>query len=212
MQAKLQGLAEELGERLLHCPRNPISMALTVDSFERVLKKQQQRNESNNDQDDLGGEDAAAEGGLHEVHQHPTQKQEDIHVNMIQFTHKCKGCQDAKELTVSDGEQHCFEDCIATASKCKGSASQEGCPKKALQTSSATMLGAMLWQRHVSGVRVICRHKRQSVAGIEFEGYGSSCNEYPHDYMTAAAALGVSREDVDVFVDKVKKCWMSKNA
>ena len=68
----------------------------------------------------------------------------------------------------------------------------------------------MLWQRHVSGVRVVPRGKRQTVASIAFQGYGSSYDCYPHDYMTAAAALGASRRDIDVFVDKVQRCWPGK--
>lgn len=70
-----------------------------------------------------------------------------------------------------------------------------------------TALGSMLWHRRVSGTRVVARGAQQSVAGIAFRGYGSSCDGYPHHYITAAAALGASRQDVDVFLERLIKCW-----
>lgn len=85
-------------------------------------------------------------------------------------------------------------------------------PQILAHARSSTVLGGMLWQRHASGVRVICRGKAQTVAGFDFEGYGSSCDRYPHDYMTAAAALGASKRDIDSFVDKVRRCWPSVEA
>jgi O-phospho-L-seryl-tRNASec:L-selenocysteinyl-tRNA synthase len=57
----------------------------------------------------------------------------------------------------------------------------------------------------VSGVRVVARGVQQAVAGIDFQGYGSSCSEYPHHYMTAAAAIGGTKQDVDVFLAKLRE-------
>lgn len=51
MQEKLKLLAGHLGERLLHTPRNPISMALTVDSFSSLLSQQRQSSSSHPDDD-----------------------------------------------------------------------------------------------------------------------------------------------------------------
>lgn len=113
----------------------------------------------------------------------------------------------------SRGAERCAlqqEDATNTIEACVQGAAQVSVvngSKTVSQASSSTILGAMLWQRHVSGVRVICRGNRQAVSGIEFDGYGSSCDNYPHDYMTAAAAIGASKDDVDVFVEKIKKCW-----
>lgn len=93
---------------------------------------------------------------------------------------------------------------------------------------SVTFFGAMLWQRGVSGaavhvlicgdlsasadaalagVRVIATGKEHTVAGCNFRGYGSSCSNYPQPYMTAAAALGGTREEVDLLVTRVRKCF-----
>jgi O-phospho-L-seryl-tRNASec:L-selenocysteinyl-tRNA synthase len=56
-------------------------------------------------------------------------------------------------------------------------------------------------------VRVVARGKRETVAGVDFEGYGSSCSAYPHHYLTAAAAIGSSTEDVDIFVEKLQTAY-----
>lgn len=53
---------------------------------------------------------------------------------------------------------------------------------------------------------MIARGKEQTVAGIPFIGYGSSCNAYPYDYCTAAAAVGTSKEDVDLLVRRLNTC------
>eukprot|EP00198_Chlamydomonas_reinhardtii_P004643 XP_001693979.1 selenocysteine synthase [Chlamydomonas reinhardtii] len=71
-----------------------------------------------------------------------------------------------------------------------------------------TFFGSMLWQRCVSGTRVVAPGKTQSVGGVAFRNYGSHVEEpFPHTYMTAAAALGTTREDVDELVVRLDKCF-----
>lgn len=69
-----------------------------------------------------------------------------------------------------------------------------------------TFLGSMLWSRCVSGTRVIAPGKKQSVGGVSFEGYGSSHDAYPCAYLTAAAAIGTTRGEVDEFCVRLVKC------
>eukprot|EP00951_Prasinocladus_malaysianus_P009351 scaffold68122_cov41-Prasinocladus_malaysianus.AAC.1 len=64
----------------------------------------------------------------------------------------------------------------------------------------------MLWSRCVSGTRVIARGKKQTVAGTTFEGFGSSHDAYPCAYLTAAAAIGTTREEIDEFCKRLEKC------
>ena len=70
-----------------------------------------------------------------------------------------------------------------------------------------TLFGSMLFHRHVSGTRVIERHKRAAVEGIDFSGYGAHHDAYPHNYVTVAAAIGTKKEDVDEFALRFKSCW-----
>jgi O-phospho-L-seryl-tRNASec:L-selenocysteinyl-tRNA synthase len=70
-----------------------------------------------------------------------------------------------------------------------------------------TMFGSMLFSRCVSGTRVVAPGETKTVGGIEFEGFGASHSRYPESYFTAAAALGVTRADVDRFTSVLRKTF-----
>jgi|AntAceMinimDraft_1070359.scaffolds.fasta_scaffold28267_2 O-phospho-L-seryl-tRNASec:L-selenocysteinyl-tRNA synthase len=70
-----------------------------------------------------------------------------------------------------------------------------------------SFLGSMLFSRCVSGTRVVAPGNRQEVGGIVFDGFGASYDEFPVAYLTAAAALGTTREDVDRFCTQLTKCF-----
>lgn len=76
---------------------------------------------------------------------------------------------------------------------------------------TATGLGSMLFMRSISGVRVVARGVVQNVAGHEFRGFGSHCNNYPCNYLTAAAAVGITKADVDLFVKRLDKVLAKPN-
>ena len=69
-------------------------------------------------------------------------------------------------------------------------------------SEGVTVVGSMLFNRCASGARVVGRGKSAAVAGYQFQGYGAHCDEYPHDYLTVAAALGTSQADITGFLDK----------
>ena len=71
-----------------------------------------------------------------------------------------------------------------------------------------SFLGSMLFKRSVSGTRVVARGVTSHVAGIDFEGFGSHCNAYPNDYLTVAAAVGTSKQDILAFVAKLRQCYV----
>lgn len=64
----------------------------------------------------------------------------------------------------------------------------------------------MLFNRCVSGTRVVARGAQQVVGGLPFTGYGAHHDAYPCDYLTVAAALGTSEADVDEFVSRLARC------
>ena len=74
------------------------------------------------------------------------------------------------------------------------------------QPLPATFLGAMLFNRCVSGTRVVARGKHQDVGGLCFEGYGAHCDAYPCDYLTVAAALGTTEADVEELLRRLGAC------
>lgn len=61
--------------------------------------------------------------------------------------------------------------------------------------------------RNVSGTRVLSNGKTQVIGGISFQDYGCHTAGYPHPYMNAAAALGGSKQEVDVFVGRLVKAY-----
>lgn len=68
-----------------------------------------------------------------------------------------------------------------------------------------TMIGAMLFNSCTSGIRVVAPGKVQKVNGHRFLGYGSHHNTYPHIYLTVAAAVGMSIENVDLTIKRLAK-------
>jgi O-phospho-L-seryl-tRNASec:L-selenocysteinyl-tRNA synthase len=71
--------------------------------------------------------------------------------------------------------------------------------------SDITALGAMLFSRCVSGTRVVPKATDKKVCGILFRGFGSSVDDYPHSYLTAACALGLQDEEVTLFTRRLDK-------
>uniref|UniRef100_A0A7S0Y830 O-phosphoseryl-tRNA(Sec) selenium transferase n=1 Tax=Pseudo-nitzschia delicatissima TaxID=44447 RepID=A0A7S0Y830_9STRA len=73
--------------------------------------------------------------------------------------------------------------------------------------------GAMLFSRCVSGTRVVPRSQLKIMGGETFVGFGSSTEQYPYAYMTAACAIGVSLQEIDEFyvrLDKTLKEFKTK--
>ena len=53
--------------------------------------------------------------------------------------------------------------------------------------------------------RVVRKGEVKEVSGHTFYGFGSHSNEYPCSYLTAAAAIGMQKEDVDLFIKRLDK-------
>jgi O-phospho-L-seryl-tRNASec:L-selenocysteinyl-tRNA synthase len=61
--------------------------------------------------------------------------------------------------------------------------------------------------------RVVPQGDVKTVSGFTFTGFGSHTNHYPCAYLTAAASIGITKGDVDLFVkrlDKVLLKWKEK--
>ena len=71
---------------------------------------------------------------------------------------------------------------------------------------SWTMLGSMLFNRSVSGARVIGHGQEQAVAGMHFKNYGAHYDDYPCSYITVAAAIGTQPGEMDMFLIKLGAC------
>lgn len=58
--------------------------------------------------------------------------------------------------------------------------------------------------------RVVARYTNQEVAGHHFVGFGAHHSQYPCSYLTAAAALGITKEDVNSFIRRLDKVFSKK--
>ncbi|XP_035671744.1 O-phosphoseryl-tRNA(Sec) selenium transferase-like [Branchiostoma floridae] len=75
-----------------------------------------------------------------------------------------------------------------------------------------TQLGAMLFTRCVSGTRVVAPGSDKDIAGHTFRNFGAHHDNYPCAYLTAAAAVGMTKTDVDLFIKRLcKVLGKSKN-
>lgn len=80
-------------------------------------------------------------------------------------------------------------------------------PSFDLSDEDITRFGAMLYTRGVSGARCVGYQNKKSVGPYEFANYGGHCDGYPHAYFTAASAIGIEKQDVDVFISRLDKNW-----
>lgn len=78
------------------------------------------------------------------------------------------------------------------------------CPT-AWSGAEATLFGAMLFKRGVSGARMIVPNATNKIEHLEFPSYGSSTNAFVRPYFTLACAIGTTPEDVELLVARVLK-------
>lgn len=75
-------------------------------------------------------------------------------------------------------------------------------------TESVSFLGSMLFQRNVSGCRVVERSDSVTdINGIEFISWGSHIANYPSSYFTAACSIGLTEGEIVLFIDRLQKTW-----
>ncbi len=53
--------------------------------------------------------------------------------------------------------------------------------------------------------RVVAKGDVKEVSGHTFHGFGGHTNHYPCSYLTAAAAIGMQKHDVDLFIKRLDK-------
>ena len=72
-----------------------------------------------------------------------------------------------------------------------------------------SFLGSMLFQRSVSGARVVPTSQTTTIGGHTFIGWGAHHENYSCAYLTAAGAIGMTETDVELFLDKLNKVLAS---
>lgn len=70
-----------------------------------------------------------------------------------------------------------------------------------------SLFGSMLFTRCVSGTRVVSKGQSKIISGHNFIGFGSSTEDFPHSYLTAACAIGLTNAEMDEFFIRLDKCF-----
>ncbi|KAM9406156.1 O-phosphoseryl-tRNA(Sec) selenium transferase isoform 2-T2 [Salvelinus alpinus] len=111
--------------------------------------------------------------------------------------------QELKRLAAAHGERllHTPHNPISLAMSLDGLQTQSD--------KSVTELGSMLFTRQVSGARVVALGNKQMVSGHMFCGFMSHSEAYPHPYLNAASAVGITRDDVTLCIKRLDKCLKS---
>ncbi len=65
-----------------------------------------------------------------------------------------------------------------------------------------TQIGSMLFTRNVTGVRVVAPGDTKEIGGVVFQNFNSHYNSYPCVYLTAAATIGIKKDEIDVFIKR----------
>eukprot|EP00939_MAST-03C_sp_MAST-3C-sp1_P001540 g1540.t1 len=73
------------------------------------------------------------------------------------------------------------------------------------QAQLETMLGAQLFRKRVSGVRVVPQGVTKTIEPYRFVGFGASVVDFPCPYLTAACAIGTTQADVDLFLKRLDR-------
>ena len=75
------------------------------------------------------------------------------------------------------------------------------------QLKNPMLLGSKLFVRCVSGTRVVvpATSKNMNHNNIVLEGFGSSHDNYPHSYLTAACAIGLTQDEMNQFFQRLDK-------
>jgi O-phospho-L-seryl-tRNASec:L-selenocysteinyl-tRNA synthase len=68
-----------------------------------------------------------------------------------------------------------------------------------------SLIGSKLFYRNISGPKVVTNDSKKEVCGVKFQGYGSHCNNYPHNYLTMACAIGIQKEEIKEFFSRLEK-------
>ncbi|KAJ0400192.1 hypothetical protein ATCC90586_009328 [Pythium insidiosum] len=73
------------------------------------------------------------------------------------------------------------------------------------RSKTLTFFGSMLFARGISGTRVVSCLDTKTIGGISFESYGAHHDHYPTPYLTFACAIGMTRDEVDQLIKKLRK-------
>lgn len=78
--------------------------------------------------------------------------------------------------------------------------------------NNPTIIGSMLFTRSISGVRVVTMTEEKTIDGHKFIGWGGHIKPDLNSvaYLTAAASIGITKSEIDSFIEKLDKVLLEK--
>ncbi|XP_075146625.1 sec synthetase [Haematobia irritans] len=76
---------------------------------------------------------------------------------------------------------------------------------EALQIDEPTKFGSMLYTRGISGSRVVASGCKKTIDNFEFSDWGTHEDLPRPAYLTVAASIGVTANDIDIFIRKLNE-------
>lgn len=71
--------------------------------------------------------------------------------------------------------------------------------------SHLSEIGSMLFSKFVMGTRLVTSGDTKTIGGFEFKNWGSHTDETFGTYLTACAAIGVQKNDIDIFIKHLRQ-------
>ena len=205
---QLTELAIKYNEKILITPNNPISIGMTVDYITQNPKYyiQKQNEDINNILSDNNHHQHTPET-ISTTTTTSTIDNSSSSSASIDTTTTVTNSNSTPSKTISSSSPISTRSITSFSTPTSTSPGQQKFKQQKPKGKPSTYLGSMLFSRGVSGTRVIDSSEHRTIDKYKFLGYGSQCKDgsYPHIYMTAAAAMGMTKDDVDVFVLRVEK-------
>lgn len=89
-----------------------------------------------------------------------------------------------------------------------GGAAATAPPTPPSDKNICTFFGSMLFQRCVSGCRVVPKSAKVTlIGGHEFISWGSHSSKTPYSYFTAACSIGLTPTEVSAFMERLEKVY-----
>ena len=175
LQQQLTSVAERYGERLLHTPDNEISCAISLCRLGEQSRAAPRTNQPIVPNGPLEPQTQSTPISTAAAIDHATDSSTPTAVRQSPTMQPISPVASNSAASVSTSED----------------------------TRASTAFGAALFRKCVSGTRVVHPATVARFGAPELRGFGASFSEFPHAYMTAAAALGVTRDEIDVFARRL---------
>eukprot|EP01125_Pyxidicula_operculata_P010066 TRINITY_DN3312_c0_g1_i1.p1 TRINITY_DN3312_c0_g1~~TRINITY_DN3312_c0_g1_i1.p1 ORF type:complete len:358 (+),score=69.82 TRINITY_DN3312_c0_g1_i1:672-1745(+) len=80
-----------------------------------------------------------------------------------------------------------------------------GMTLSSIMNDDPAAFGSMIYSRGCSGIRVVVPGVDKSIDGVKFKGHGGNHDNYPVPYFTIAASIGLTKDEVDICISRVRK-------